>query len=85
MQRKPAHALDVDQARVLLDFLRSPAREMSMTAMLTSLNVAEMCELIGKYLNLTDSWKAVDGEAVPPFSLLVRQQWQLGEYPHQPN
>jgi hypothetical protein len=36
--------------------------------------------LICKYLNLTDSWKAVDGEAVPPFFRLVRQQWQLGEY-----
>jgi integrase len=51
-----------------------------MTAMLTSMNVAEICGLIWKYLNLTDSWKVVDGEAVPPFSLLVRQQRLLGEY-----
>ena len=44
MQRKPAYALDVDQARVLLDVLRSPPREMSMAATLTSVNMAEMCK-----------------------------------------
>jgi hypothetical protein len=45
-----------------------------MTAILTCMNVAEICGLIWKYLNLTDSWIVVDGEAIPPFSLLVRQQ-----------
>jgi hypothetical protein len=80
MQRKPSHALDVNQARALLEVLQSPAREMSMTAMLTSMNVAEICGLSWKYLNLTDSWIVVDGEAIPPCSLLVRQQWRLGEY-----
>jgi integrase len=80
MHRKPAHALDVNQARALLEVLHSPAREMSMTAILTSMNVAEICGLIWKYLNLTDSWKVIDGEAVAPLSLLVRQQWLLGEY-----
>jgi len=80
MQRKPAHALDVNPARALLEVLDSPAREMSMTAVLTSMNVAEIRGLIWKYLNLTDSRIVVDGEAIPPFSLLVTQQWRLGEY-----
>jgi integrase len=80
MQRKQAHALDVDQAKALLEVLQSPPREMVMTAMLTSMNVAEICGLLWKNLNLTDAWKVADSEAIAPFSLVVRQQWRLGEY-----
>jgi integrase len=80
MQRKPTHALDAEQAKALLEVLKSPAREMVMSAILTSMNVAEICGLLWKNVNLTDTWKVAEGEAIPPVSLIVRQQWRLGEY-----
>jgi integrase len=80
MQRRPLHALTYDQAKALLQALGSPARELAMTAILTSMNVAEICGLLWKNLNLGDAWQILDSEAIPPQSLVVRQQWRLGEY-----
>jgi integrase len=80
MQRKPTHALSLDQATALLKALPSPAREMAMTSMLTSMNVAEICGLVWKNLNLSGQFAIVDGEAIPPMSLVIRQQWRLGAY-----
>ena len=80
MQRKQLHALNFEQATALLAALPTPAREMALAAMLTSMNIAELCGLQWKNLNLTDAWLVVGAEAIPPSSLVVRQQWRLGEY-----
>jgi integrase len=80
MQRKQNHALSCEQCAALLEALPSPAREMAMASMLTSMNVAEMCGLVWRNLNLSDQWVVVDGESIPPMSLVIRQQWRLGEY-----
>ena len=56
MMRKLANALNYEQAAALLEALDSPAREMAATAMLTSMNVAEICGLLWKNLNLTPKW-----------------------------
>jgi integrase len=80
MQRKQLHALNFEQATKLLPALPTPAREMALTAMLTSMNIAEICGLQWRNVNLTDSWLVVDAEAIPPTSVVVRQQWRLGEY-----
>jgi integrase len=80
MQRKVAHALNCEQCTALLMALPTPAREMAMTSMLTSMNVGEICGLQWKNLNLTEAWQLCDAEAIPPTSLIVRQQWRLGEY-----
>ena len=63
-----------DQARRLLEFLESPAREMVLTAPCTSMNVAELCGLRWRYVNL-DQFAPVDGEAIPPYRAAVR--WKL--------
>jgi integrase len=80
MVRKPLHALNFEQGAALLMALPTPAREMAMTSMLTSMNIGEICGLQWKDLNLSEAWQVVDAEAVPPMSLVVRQQWRLGEY-----
>jgi integrase len=80
MVRKPLHALNFEQGAALLMALPTPSREMAMTSMLTSMNIGEICGLQWKDLNLSEAWQVVDAEAVPPMSLVVRQQWRLGEY-----
>ncbi|HUQ94998.1 MAG TPA: tyrosine-type recombinase/integrase [Bryobacteraceae bacterium] len=80
MRRKPTHALSFEQARAVIGALKQPYREMVLTAVLTSMNIAEICGLVWKRVNLTEAWAVVDGESLPPFSLHVVQQWRLGEY-----
>src|SRR5207244_907368 len=53
----------------------SPARELAHVAVLTSMNIAELCGLQWKHVNLTAQSAIVDGEAAPPMSIAVRRQW----------
>lgn len=75
MQRKERHALTVDQMKAVLAAFPSPAREMAYVAVLTSMNIAEICGLQWQCVNLTDSWVIVDAEPMPPMSIAVRRQW----------
>lgn len=80
MSRKPSHALSLDQVRSLLPVLPSPAREMCLCSILTSMNAAELCGLVWRNVNLTPDWITAGGHSLPPWSLHVCQQWRLGEY-----
>lgn len=80
MQRRPRHALSEEQIKALLDVLRSPAREMVLAATLTSMNVAEICGLLWKRVNLSDAWAICEGEAIPPLTIAVRQQFYRGQW-----
>src|SRR5260370_15019509 len=57
MVRKPLHALNLEQGAALLMALPPPPRAMAMVSLLTSMNVAEICGLQWKNLNLTDAWQ----------------------------
>ena len=80
MVRKEAHALSFEQAIATLTALKSPAREMVLFAILTSMNIAEICGLQWKRVNLSEQFTTVDGESLPPLTIAVRQQWYRGEY-----
>jgi len=80
MVRKQSHALSFDQAIATLEALRTPAREMVLFAILTSMNIAEVCGLQWKRVNLTEQFTTVDGESLPPLTIAVRAQWYRGEY-----
>ncbi len=80
MRRPERHALDFDGCRRVLAALKSPVREMAYTLIILSLNVAELLGLAWKRCNLTDAWGQADGEALPPWSVAIRQQWELGQY-----
>jgi integrase len=75
MTRKEKHSLTVEQMKLVLLSFPSPAREMSNVAVLTSMNIAEICGLQWKYVNLSSSWVIVDGEPIPPMAIAVRRQW----------
>ena len=80
MERKEKHSLTFEQGRALLEVLSYPVREMALVSMTTSLNVAEMCALRWKRVNLTSEPTTVDGELVPPFSLAVRENYYDGKF-----
>src|SRR2546426_5350615 len=80
MVRRESHALSFDQAFTTLASLKSPAREMVLFAILTSMNIAEICGLQWKRVNLTEQFTTVDGESLPPLTIAVRAQWYRGEY-----
>lgn len=75
MRRKQKHSLTHDQMNVLLEALPAPAAEMAHVAVLTSLNVAEICGLQWKDINLSNDWVVVDGEPIDPMTILVVRQW----------
>jgi len=73
-------AYTYDQAQRLLEFLESPEREMVTMALCTSMNVAELCGLKWRYVNLTDQFSLVEGEAIPPFRAAVRWNFTVGQF-----
>lgn len=77
---KQRTALTVEQAQKVLDRLPSPVKEMALLAMTTSLNVAELCGLRWKRVNLTSGFVVVDGDVIPPLSLTVRENYYEGEF-----
>jgi integrase len=80
MQHKETHALSFSVGNELLSHLPSPAREMVLLSMTTSLNVAEMLGLSWKRVNLTDETVVVGGEALQPRSLVVRENCYRGVF-----
>src|SRR5258707_14482477 len=80
MVRRESHALSFDQSFSALASLQSPAREMVLFAILTSMNIAEICGLQWKRVNLNEQFTTVDGEWLPRLTIAVRAQWYRGEY-----
>ncbi len=86
MARRPRIALSFEQAKRVLEALpgqdsgRYPAFEMAFLSIITSMNVAEMCGLRWKRVNLTDGFITVDGEVIPPRSVAVRENFYCGQY-----
>jgi integrase len=79
MVRKEAPALTLVQAKDLLSAMQYPERELALIAMLTRMNVAEICGLQWKWVNLTDDWSEAEGERIPPRTIAVRRHFYLGE------
>ncbi len=80
MKRKPKHALTVQQARAILEALGSPYRAMALLSMTTSMNLAEMCALKWKRLNLSTEPILSEGEIIPPRSIAVRENFYQGNF-----
>lgn len=79
MVRKERHALTFEQSKALLEKLPTPAREMTLVAITTSLNVAELLALRWKWVNLSDESIIVADEVLPPRTLGVRENFYRGK------
>ena len=78
MNRKEAHALTIAQTRAVLELMRYPEREMALIALLTDMNVAEICGLQWKYVNLSEASAGSNGQTVAPRTISIRKQWYRG-------
>lgn len=73
-------ALSFEELRRVAAALDPMTRAMALCASLTSMNVAEMCGLKLRYVNLSKTeWRSIDGESLPPRMMAVRWQWTLGQ------
>jgi len=79
MSRKEAHMLSLPQLKAVLELMRYPEKEMTLLAITTGMNVAEICGLQWKHVNLTAVAEGVNGESIPARSIAVRKQWYRGE------
>ena len=79
MSRKEAHMLSMPQLKAVLERMRYPEREMTLLAILTGMNVAEICGLQWKHVNFSSAEQGINGEAIPPQMIAVRKQWYRGE------
>lgn len=77
---KIPQALTWEQAVEVLDRLKSPIREMVLLSMTTSANVAELCALRWKRVNLSDETVVVDGVTIPPHCFAIVENYYRGEF-----
>lgn len=79
MTRKEAHTIAPAQIKTLLEKLRNPEREMVLMTLVTGMNVAEICGLQWKHVNLSFMARDQGGEVIHPRTLAIRKQWYRGE------
>lgn len=79
-QVKVAPSTNFAQIKTIIQMLKTPAREMSALAVGTSMNVAEMCGLRWRWLNLTDEIIQVDQDVIAPYALAVRANYYERQY-----
>jgi integrase len=77
--RKSILALTLAQTEQVLRAMRYPEKEMTIIALLTDMNVSEICGLQWKCVNLTGTWSNSHGESIPPISIAVSRQLYRGE------
>lgn len=78
MARRESHALTLSQTVTLLELMQYPEREIALMALLTDMNIAEICGLQWKHVNLTDHDLTREGQMIPPKTIVVRNQWYRG-------
>ena len=76
---KKAHALTLAQTKEVIERMQYPEKQVALIAVLTGMNVAEICGLQWKHVNLTQNWAKADGEPIPPRTVAVRRQCYRGE------
>lgn len=80
MARKEAHTLTLTQLKQVMQAMRYPEKGIALFAILTEMNVAEICGLQWKYVNLSDVGHMVEEDWIPSRTIAVRKQWYRGEF-----
>jgi integrase len=80
-KKRPTNAVTWEQAKGLVEMLKEPYRTMVLTMVLTGLRVGEACGLRWKRVNLTAEWTVVDGEALRPYTMAVRENYGFAKDP----
>jgi hypothetical protein len=80
MSRRETHALTLTQLKQVMQWMRYPEKEIALFALLADMNVAEICGLQWKYVNLSNESHLVGEDSVPPRTIAVRKQSYRGEF-----
>jgi integrase len=80
MARKVAHTLTLTELKQVMLAMRYPEKGIALFAILTEMNVAEICGLQWKYVNLSDVGHMVEDDWIPSRTIAVRKQWHRGEF-----
>lgn len=80
MTTKPVRVLSFAELTALLESLKPMARAMVLCASLTSMNIAEVCGLRWKRVNLSGEPVIMDGESLPAHHAAIREQWYLRQW-----
>ena len=79
MVRKETHSLTLIQTEQVLEKMQYPEKEMALMALITGMNMAEICGLQWRFVNLTSDSCDLGGDPIPPRTIAVRNNWYLGE------
>ena len=80
MKRATPHALSSSDVTALLQLLPRVPRLMAFLAVMTSMNIAEICGLKWKRINLGSEPIMMDDERLLPCMGAVREQWYKSEW-----
>jgi len=77
---KPVPTLTLPQLKQAFELMRYPERQIALFALLTDMNVAEICGLKWKYVNLSNDRHYVLGEPLPARTIAAKMRSYRGEY-----
>ncbi len=80
MSRRETHALTLTQLKQVMQWMRYPEKEIALFALLADMNVAEICGLQWKYVNLSNESHLVAEDPIPPRTIAVRKQSYRAEF-----
>ena len=80
IHHKPVRSLTLSQLKQVFDLMRYPEQQIALFALLTDMNVAEICGLKWKHVNLANIVHNGSGEPLPGRTIAVRMQLYRGEY-----
>lgn len=80
MSRKTAYALALSELTQVLGLMGYPEKEIALFLMLTDMNVAEICGLRWKDLNLSHYPQFGGGFRIPPKTIIISNQSYRGEF-----
>jgi hypothetical protein len=80
MSRRETHALTLTQLKQVMQWMRYPEKEIALFALLAEMNVAEICGLQWKYVNLSNESHLAGEDHIPPRTIAIRKQSYRGEF-----
>jgi site-specific recombinase XerC len=80
MSRRETHALTLTQLKQVMQWMRYPEKEIALFALLADMNVAEICGLQWKYVNLSNESHILEEDSIPPRTIAVRKQSYRSEF-----
>ena len=78
--RKSAPLLTLAQMEQIIRAMRYPEKEIALFALLADMNVAEICGLQWKYVNLSNESHILEEDSIPPRTIAVRKQSYRSEF-----